>query len=1059
MAKKLIINAIEPREIRAAIVVDDQPQNFFVERSTRKYQKGNIYRARVTSIEPHLQAAFVELEKGQHGFLSLSDVIFPDGGISLMNGLPEPPMPEIAKKDGDKKHVDSGKQQEKEKPKSALPEGQKEGKKESESESQDESSFTFFDDTPEHPVPSGPKPPITELSDVAGDFLLNLETPAEHNPIVETERPPEEEPQPEASEASTEEAPDQTCEKEPKTEDAEANATKDHEGDADLDAKSDSENNGTSQVEAATQNLKIPEPKIEVSESPSEAPTQEVEDKKEETKANGDKEQASVSENQPDHEPENSLENSGEFEEQDPGIETCVDTAIFEMEDNDESEAEQPAHEGQDQAAQEEKVEADTSSTNTEENSSPSQSISKNQNQEESGDRGESAEEAEDKSEDSLVDIDDIDDSDDGAEMDGDDDGVSDGDGSEQRQIRKAKRDNRHQGRKGGKHRPATLRRRRPNLRIEDVLQIGQYITVQITKEGIGNKAPMVTTFISLAGHYMVLTPGGDRSGVSRQVRTQQERSRLRTFIEKSEIPERCGLIVRTAAEGVEQKDLELDIQNLSGKWDDIQKQYRRMNRSGIIRKEEDLTTRLVRDYYNQDIDEVWIDDPKSYQDIREFFESGMGDQVDRVKLYEGDRPIFYHHNLESPLGELFRRRVNLPGGGSLIFDQGEAMLVIDINSGTFKEGTDDEDTAFRLNMLACQELARQIQMRDVGGIIMIDFVDMRRISSRNKVERELEKCFKGDKAKINIMSIGALGVLQMSRQRTKDSLRGSLYSSCSHCEGTGLIPSQTHSAMGILREIRGNIKRFNGGTLKVATTSDIAVDILNNYRSELVKMEEEENSQIVIDIDPSLKIGQFKLTSKGQQQRPNNKKNFRSDEDRTERPNKKKKKRKEKIEKEQESHVGSTTRLEKLEKKFPSEPLGIIKAPAAAEAQGDQPKDEQVKESPDSASQDSKGISTEPTLKAEKTNGDASESNKKTVAKAQKEEKQDPSTEPSAKPAIETSSEEDDGAKKKRTKRLYKGAKGSARNPGAKKPKKSKAEDLKKKDSDKTTPPANEAE
>jgi hypothetical protein len=283
-------------------------------------------------------------------------------------------------------------------------------------------------------------------------------------------------------------------------------------------------------------------------------------------------------------------------------------------------------------------------------------------------------------------------------------------------------------------------------------------------------------------------------------------------------------------------------------------------------------------------------------------------------------------------------------------------MLVIDVNSGTFREGEDDEDTAFRLNILACKEVARQVQMRDVGGIIMIDFVDMRRISNRNKVEKELEKAFKGDKARLNVMSIGALGVLQMSRQRTKDSLRGSLYSTCSHCDGTGLVPSKTHSAMGILREIRGNLRRFNGSQLKIATTAEMATEMFNLYKSEMVKMEEEENCQILLEIDNLLGHGEFKLLSKGgshsnphsnshsqrpqafisqKPREPHVQKSEGSADSALEQERRNKKKRKRNKQRE-DQHAGGDkptdeeklARLNRLDKEVPGESLGIIRAP-----------------------------------------------------------------------------------------------------------------------------------
>jgi len=774
MAKQLIINAIEPREVRAAILEDGEPSHFFIERSKRKFQKGNIYRARVTSIEPHLQAAFVELDKGQHGFLGISDIILPDAGVSIINGLPAP----IEEK--------------KLAPVAVVPPLVQ-------AEIED-----FDDDIIELPK-IGPKLTPVELSPVAGDMLLGLESEllSPIREIVVTEEPLATEP----------------LLPEPASQESVAPV-------AEIAAE-------TERIAAESETLAL---------APDQVPTQ---------------------------------ERFGDGEE--------VDTAIFSIAGESENDLDEPV----------------STKFDEQHDFELENEISESQNDE-------------------SIDLDENDPVDSKSES--------------------GQRDNRnrfkHKNHRNKPH-PAAAYKRRPNMKIEDVLEVGQYIAVQIIKEGIGNKAPMVSTYLSLAGHYMVLTPGGDRSGVSRQVRGNAERVRLKNFIDQNDIPERCGLIVRTAAEDIPENDLKADIQNLAKTWEELQQSFKKLNRSGVIKQEEALASRLVRDYYQQDIEEVWIDDPNTFKDIKAIFDRGMSDQANRLHLFDQNASIFYHFKVEAAIKGLFNRKVNLPGGGSLIFDQNEAMLVIDINSGTFKEGEDDEDTAFKLNMLACKEIARQVQMRDVGGIVMIDFVDMRRLSSRSKVEKELERCFKGDKARINIMHIGALGVLQMSRQRTRDSLRANLYSSCPHCDGTGLTPSKTHSVMSILREIRGNIKRFKGSALKVRTTAEIAMELLNNYKRELSKMEESEGALIQIDIDPKISIGEFSIDTKNQTRKePESVQKTQPD---SESFNSKKKRKRNKrkdfdtpkaTEVETKTAISMTSRLELMEKQFPSANLGIIRAP-----------------------------------------------------------------------------------------------------------------------------------
>ena len=852
MPKKLIINAIEEREIRAAILEDGDPVNFFLERSTRKFQKGNIYRARVTSIEPHLQAAFVELEKGQHGFLSGSDVIVPDGGVSLIKGEPEPPIPEEylkKSKEESKKKKDS--------PKKKDPKAKEEKKEED-----GESAIVEFDDTPDQEVEFGPLPPKTIISDSAGNWLLGEDESVasieeedwsedersaqetRHRPQMAEKVAPKVEPvrvaSPEAEESEKQEEETDSGEASPDTESTDTAEASSEDGVAEAIAEGEE---GSAEEGPAQEGTEATEEDDGDSQTTDEG-------------AECDDESDAVAEEETQK--SESSEEGGE-EDDDEGERASVDSAIFSIEDeldDDEEEEDDDDEDGK----------ADSDSDATDEN-----------DESEEGGEGASAKkkgEPSDKSE-----------------------------GSKKKPVR---------------------RKKRVYMRIEDVLEVGQYVMVQIIKEGIGNKAPMVTTYLSLAGNYMVLTPGGDRSGLSKQIRNQKERKRLGKFLDGSEIPERCGLIVRTAAEDIPEKDLEGDMTGLSEVWSGLKKSFSKINRSGLIRKEEGLITRLVREYYTPDFEELWIDEPDAYDEVKDFLEKGKSDLLKGLKLYEGERPIFYHFRLEQALEGLFRRRVNLPGGGSLIFDQGEAMLVIDVNSGTFKEGKDDEDTAYRLNILACQEVARQVQMRDVGGIIMIDFVDMRRISNRNKVERELKKCFKGDKAKLNVLSIGTLGVMQMSRQRTKDSLLNSLYSTCSHCEGTGLIPSKIHSAMNILRELRGNLKRFRGSVMRINTTTEMAVEMLNRYKAELVSLEREGELTITVEIDSSLDSGSFSLNSKGSKNSTKPKKSSFDDDDGA----RKKKNRPPRKNEGGKDNAGMTAHLKRLEKENPGGgALGVIPA------------------------------------------------------------------------------------------------------------------------------------
>ena len=827
MSKKLIINAVEPREVRAAILNNQgEPQNFFIERSEKRYQKGNVYWAKVTSVEQHLQAAFVELERGQHGFLSLSDIMYPDGGGYLITDKKSQKYLdfEIEEKELAEKRVQKQKQKELEQKEKQL--AQKENVKEK----------------------LKPVLPKVVLAPSAGDMLLGSldddglgESEGERSlsPIIEID--PEHEAQLELDEQ------------------------KDIEESQEQEIKEDDENGEVEEVVAEKSNTDIPddETRTEIIDLDSDSYLEETEEEIQETQ------EAPNEENDPVV--HGVQKDSKVFNEQNESV-------VLDEQKDTESEIED-----QKGADLDSKVEQDSDNNLQVQNDEDNESEVETQ----------------------II--------------------TEDDDGS-------IKYSN-------------SNRRRRHNKKIEELLEVGQYLAVQIVKEGIGKKAPMVTTYLSLAGHYSVMMPGNEKGGVSKQIRNQKERVRLREFLDKAKLPEQCGLIVRTAAETITKKDLITDLKNITNTWKDIKRDVSKAKGTLVLKKEEGLLTRVIREYYNKDIDEIWIDDLNAYEELKDLFSKGMNDQLEKLHHYTENKSIFAHYKLENHLSALFKRKVIIPGGGSLVFDQCEAMLVIDINSGTFKEGTDDDDTASKLNMLACKEIAAQVQMRDVGGIVMIDFVDMKRISQRTKVERELEKCFKGDKAKLNFMHIGALGVMQMSRQRTKDSLRNSVYATCEVCEGTGLVPSRKYSVMGILRAIREVAGRYRNDTIKIEVTQEAALELLNKYKSDVSNIEESFSTIIEVQIKSDLSPGAFNLIQKNNKNQRDKNKNTGDDQNNRKKRNKnnknftennksnknsteKNKNFPDKNKKPESESKSKNSHLERLEKENPGgEPLGILPA------------------------------------------------------------------------------------------------------------------------------------
>lgn len=410
--------------------------------------------------------------------------------------------------------------------------------------------------------------------------------------------------------------------------------------------------------------------------------------------------------------------------------------------------------------------------------------------------------------------------------------------------------------------------------RIEDLLKPGKEILVQIIKEGIGKKAPAVTTYLSFAGQYMVLAPGMDRSGVSRQISSSKERTRLKEALEKMTIPPECGVVVRTAAEGVTKKDLNADIRDLKNFWKDLKAAAKKSKTPAALHVEAGLITRIVRDYYQSDFDSIHVDSQAAYDELKEYFEKHLPDGVDKLRHFKGDKTIFNMHGIDQTVRGLYMREVKMAGGGWLTFDQTEAMLTIDVNSGNYKEGNDDEEAATKLNVMAAREVARQVQLRNVGGLIMIDFVDMKKQSNRTKVTKELENAFRDDKAKINILQISRLGVLEMSRQRSGESLKKSMYSNCKHCAGTGMVPSLTFSSLGVLRRIRECVSSYKGNMLKVYTTREVALEVLNQNREILAALEKEHNVEIRILTDETMQEGDCNIDERGKRKQENGKPN-----------------------------------------------------------------------------------------------------------------------------------------------------------------------------------------
>lgn len=347
-------------------------------------------------------------------------------------------------------------------------------------------------------------------------------------------------------------------------------------------------------------------------------------------------------------------------------------------------------------------------------------------------------------------------------------------------------------------------RERRP---IDQLLKVGDPVVVQVTKDAIGDKGPTLTTYISMPGRYLVLMPSMSRTGVSRKIPDDKERKRLKRILASLKTPADMGVIVRTAGVGRTKADLQRDLDYLLGLWESFGKKLRGSRGPAPLYLESDVATRTLRDLFNRRTKEVLVDDFTVYEQMVNFAEKLMPEHVGRIKRYEGDRPLFQESGLEQEFERIFSRRVDLPSGGSIVLDQAEALVAIDVNSGrTRTDSYDFEDIALKTNMEAVPEIARQIKLRDLGGIIVCDFIDMVRSSSNRQVERALREALADDRARSKLGRISQFGLLEMTRQRLGPGTHKKVFQACPRCRGTGRVRTVESRAQAILRRLGGAV-------------------------------------------------------------------------------------------------------------------------------------------------------------------------------------------------------------------------------------------------------------
>ena len=398
----------------------------------------------------------------------------------------------------------------------------------------------------------------------------------------------------------------------------------------------------------------------------------------------------------------------------------------------------------------------------------------------------------------------------------------------------------------------------RPN--IKEVLKEGQEVIVQVDKEERGNKGAALTTFISLAGSYLVLMPNNPRAGgISRRIEGE-ERTQLKAALSTLELPHGMGLIVRTAGVGKSGEELEWDLNVLINHWNAVKEAAESQVAPFLIHQESNVIARAIRDYLRRDIGEILIDSPQVFERAREHIKLIRPDFLSRIKRYEGEVPLFSHYQIESQIDSAFQREVRLPSGGSVVIDPTEALTSIDINSARATKGGDIEETALQTNLEAADEIARQLRLRDLGGLVVIDFIDMTPVRHQREVENRLREAVRVDRARVQIGRISRFGLLEMSRQRLSPSLAEASHHVCPRCTGTGVVRDNESLSLSILRLIEEESLKDNSSQVLAVVPVPVASYLLNEKRPAVLHIEKYHNVRVVIVPNADMETPHFEV-------------------------------------------------------------------------------------------------------------------------------------------------------------------------------------------------------
>ncbi len=394
----------------------------------------------------------------------------------------------------------------------------------------------------------------------------------------------------------------------------------------------------------------------------------------------------------------------------------------------------------------------------------------------------------------------------------------------------------------------------RRQYKIQEVIKRRQIILVQVVKEERGNKGAALTTYLSLAGRYSVLMPNtGKGGGISRKITNAEDRKRLKEIAQELEVPEGMGLILRTAGASRTKVEIKRDYEYLMRMWESVRELTLASVAPALVYEEGNLVKRSIRDLYNKDIDEVHVAGDEAYREAKDFMRMLMPSHAKSVKAYREQTPLFASFGIESQLDAMFSNTVTLKSGGYIVINQTEALVAIDINSGRSTREHNIEDTALKTNLEAAEEISRQLRLRDLAGLIVIDFIDMEENRNNRAVEKKLKECLKDDRARIQVGRISAFGLLEMSRQRIRTGVLESSSVPCPHCAGAGMMRSASSVSLQILRALEETLIKSASHNLNVRTRPEVALYVLNQKRAHLADLEARFNVAITISTDPTL--------------------------------------------------------------------------------------------------------------------------------------------------------------------------------------------------------------